>query len=263
MTPNTPNPTSSQRAPRYDQWSGIGHVFARASRVANHGISAGRIAQALLFVLLTAVPAIAQETGTLAPVAKQQFFKNNGDVCVACKLYTYSAGTTTPQTTYTDSALAVANANPIILDAGGRATIFLSATSYKFVLKDASDATIWTQDTIESIGALSLRPYDPAITPTTLATNTDNWNPSGLSTAKTLRVVLSANVDLTGIASQPVGTSIVLWNMGPGFTLTLKHSSGSSSAGNKFNLKNFADVVLQASDGVLLYYDSTGFWFVR
>jgi hypothetical protein len=33
-----------------------------------------------------------------------QFFDNNGDPLVGGKLYTYAAGTTTPQTTFTSSS---------------------------------------------------------------------------------------------------------------------------------------------------------------
>jgi microcystin-dependent protein len=78
-----------------------------------------------------------------------QLFDDNGDPCGTCELYAYAAGTTTPQDTYQDSALSVANTNPIVLDAAGRATVYLSrALSYKFVLKDTTGATLWTRDNI-------------------------------------------------------------------------------------------------------------------
>jgi hypothetical protein len=48
----------------------------------------------------------------------------------------------------------VPNTNPIILDARGEATIFWAGT-YKVILKDASDATIWTVDGIVSTPVLS------------------------------------------------------------------------------------------------------------
>jgi len=62
-------------------------------------------------------------------------------------LYTYAAGGTTPQTTYSDAAGAVPNANPVVLDANGSSTIRLGAGAYHFVLKDSTGATtLWDQD---------------------------------------------------------------------------------------------------------------------
>ena len=87
--------------------------------------------------------------GTVMPTPIQQFLDNNGDPAAGFKLYTYAADSTTNQATYSDAALSVANANPIVLDANGRATVFLADLTYKFVLKNAAaDATIWSQDDI-------------------------------------------------------------------------------------------------------------------
>lgn len=72
-----------------------------------------------------------------------------GNPLVGGKLYTYANGTTTPQTTYQDAAGTIANTNPIILDALGSAVIFLTAgTVYTFVMKDANDALLWSQDSV-------------------------------------------------------------------------------------------------------------------
>ena len=49
-----------------------------------------------------------------------QFFDNNGNVLSGGLLYTYEAGTTTPQTTFTSRSGTIANTNPIILDSAGR-----------------------------------------------------------------------------------------------------------------------------------------------
>lgn len=61
-------------------------------------------------------------------------------------VYFYETGTTTPKTTYSDSALSSANANPVVLNARGEADIYLSLTAYKIVLHDADDVEIWTED---------------------------------------------------------------------------------------------------------------------
>jgi hypothetical protein len=57
---------------------------------------------------------------TLSPDARLQFFDNNGLPLAGGKLFTYIAGTSTLQATYTDSTGLIANANPIILNAAGR-----------------------------------------------------------------------------------------------------------------------------------------------
>jgi len=95
-------------------------------------------------------------TGTLMPYPVFTGWDQNGDPLVGGKLYSYLAGTTTPQATYSDAAVSVPNANPVILDSAGRATVYLlTTTSYKFVLKDALDVTIWTQDNVAAIPAPS------------------------------------------------------------------------------------------------------------
>lgn len=90
-------------------------------------------------------------TGTVMPSPVFTGFDNNGDPLSGGKLYTYAAGTTTPLATYTDVGLLTPNANPIILDSGGRATVFLRSTSYKFVLKTSADVTVWTQDNVSAV----------------------------------------------------------------------------------------------------------------
>ena len=84
--------------------------------------------------------------------AGQQFLDNNGNVLTGGKLYTYAAGTTTPQTTYTSSAGGTALSNPIILDSAGRVPtgeIWLTmGSSYKFVLKTSTDVLLATWDNI-------------------------------------------------------------------------------------------------------------------
>ena len=84
----------------------------------------------------------------LMPQGKQQYFTAGGIPLVGGKVYTYAAGTTTPLATYTTSAASTPNANPVILDSRGEASIFFSAANYKIVVKDSLDSTIWTQDNL-------------------------------------------------------------------------------------------------------------------
>lgn len=94
-------------------------------------------------------------TGTVMPLPKVQFLSDTGDPLAGGLLYAFAAGTSTPLDTYFDSALAVPNANPVVLDAAGRATVYLAEAAYKFVLKTSAGATVWTQDNISSVALVS------------------------------------------------------------------------------------------------------------
>jgi hypothetical protein len=96
----------------------------------------------------------------LSPVGgvAAQFFDNSGVILTGGKLFTYAAGTTTPQVSYTTSAGNVPHSNPIILDSAGRVPggeIWITSQAYKFVLKDSTDVLIATYDNISGIGAAS------------------------------------------------------------------------------------------------------------
>jgi len=85
---------------------------------------------------------------TLAPVPAQYYPNNNntGAPAAGFKLFTYVAGQSTKQNTWTDSTQAVINANPLLLDANGFAAASASASVwldptlvYKFVWAPAND----------------------------------------------------------------------------------------------------------------------------
>jgi hypothetical protein len=80
-----------------------------------------------------------------------QFFDNNGIPLNGGKIYTYAAGTTTPQATFTSRTGLIANTNPIILDAAGRTPEQIWSTEgllYKYVVADSTDNVIRTWDNI-------------------------------------------------------------------------------------------------------------------
>jgi Right handed beta helix region len=142
--------------------------------------------------------------GATQPILQpyQTFLNPNaaGLPCAGCSLYSYAAGSTTAQPTYTDSTGLSQNTNPIILDTGGGAKIWLGANPYKFVLKDTLGTTIWTVDNVQPVVTLAgLQAYLPfTIVPPT----------SDLQTAITSA---GANSDLTlvcGTYTVPAGLSI-------------------------------------------------------
>lgn len=91
----------------------------------------------ILFILLFAPSAFAQVNVAISPVARQQFFDANGKPLASGCVSTFAAGTSTAQATYTDSSGLFQNTNPIILDAGGFASIWLSNNSYRIQVNAA------------------------------------------------------------------------------------------------------------------------------
>lgn len=87
-----------------------------------------------------------------------QYLDDNGVTLPGGLLYFYETGTTTPKATYSDSALTVANTNPVELDAAGRIPeIFASVEEeFRVVLKDADGNTIWTRDNVQFPDAAEL-----------------------------------------------------------------------------------------------------------
>lgn len=85
--------------------------------------------------------------------AGAQFFNGVGVPLSGGKIYSYLAGTTTPQATFTTNAGNVSHTNPIVLDSAGRVPsggeIWLTdVVSYKFILKDSADVLIGTYDNV-------------------------------------------------------------------------------------------------------------------
>ena len=75
------------------------------------------------------------------------------------KLWTYAAGTSTPQATYTDSTGLVANSNPAILNANGQVDVWCTNLPYKFVLQDPTGVQVWVEDNVTMITPANLASY--------------------------------------------------------------------------------------------------------
>jgi hypothetical protein len=88
----------------------------------------------------------------LLPWIKPQFSDALGVPVASGRLYSFVAGLDTPQPTYSNVGLTIANANPILLNAAGESptSIYLLATGYKFRLDDAHDVPLWTVDDVEA-----------------------------------------------------------------------------------------------------------------
>src|ERR1700678_1569145 len=88
-------------------------------------------------------------TAQLIPALVYRDFTNGGEPLAFGLVYTYAAGTTTPQATYVDSTQTTQQTNPVVLNARGEAQIWLNPSlSYKFVVTDSNGNTIRTVDNI-------------------------------------------------------------------------------------------------------------------
>ena len=90
----------------------------------------------------------------LFPGIKPQFCDALGNPVAGGKLYSFIAGTDTPQPTYSDVDLEIANANPVVLTAAGQSatSMYLSETGYKFRLDTPADVPLWTVDDVPGGG---------------------------------------------------------------------------------------------------------------
>jgi len=93
------------------------------------------------------------------------------------------------------------------------------------------------------------------ISPTSISSSQNNYNPTGLSTADVVRLTSSTTVGITGLVGGVAGRVITLQNVGTNI-IFLPDQSGSSSAANRFHLKS--QVTLYGDGGgITLIYDGT------
>lgn len=92
------------------------------------------------------------------------------------------------------------------------------------------------------------------ISPAQITVDQNDYDPTGLATASTLRLSSDASRNLTGLAGGADGRVVIIHNIGA-FGLVLKDESASSAAANRFALN--ADVTLGADQAAIFQYDST------
>lgn len=165
-----------------------------------------------------------------------QAFNTNGAVLAGGLIYTYQAGSSTLQATYTTSTGSIANANPIILDATGRppSEIWLTAgQGYKFVLMDALNNIIATYDNISGINdillPIAVSEWLPSnLTPTYV--NATSFTLVGTQTAIFLPNLRIKSVNTGGTIYSTVQTAT--FNLGTGLTtVVINNDSGILDSG--------------------------------
>jgi hypothetical protein len=178
----------------------------------------------------------------LAPAPKAQFLSANGQPLVGGLVYTYAAGTTIPITTYSSASGLSANTNPIVLNARGEADIwFTNGVSYKMVLKDSTDSTIWTVDNITIAGSMSTQNSNAvSITGGTIGSGvTFNGNTTGTASNVTGIVAVAnggtgsatAGPARTNLGAAALGANTDITSVNESVTLTASGSIAATSVG--------------------------------
>lgn len=140
----------------------------------------------------------------LLPIPKAQFLDSSGNPLVGGKLYTCKTSTTCGptttsnlKTTYTDSTGSVPNANPVVLDSAGRASVWIDG-KYKMSLYTSTGVLVWTVDNIsptvylqynsdvDTAGGLAAAITAAGTTPTTYTILTDQVITSNLTVPATV-----------------------------------------------------------------------------
>jgi hypothetical protein len=84
----------------------------------------------------------------IAPYIRNQYFNDSGVPLSGGLLNCYEAGSSTRKNTYSDAGGTTSNTNPVVLDAAGRAPIYMTSGAYKFVLTTSAGVIIWTEDNV-------------------------------------------------------------------------------------------------------------------
>lgn len=138
-------------------------------------------------------------TGTVMPSPYQTVFDTAGHVVPGALIWTYLAGTSTLQATYSEATLVYQNTNPIVADSAGRFIAFVPpGASYKFVYETAAVPPAHGQ-ILETVDLVSSVPST------------------------------SSNVDITGIAANVLA---------PGDVVYLSDGAGGLMAGRWYKAYN-------------------------
>ncbi len=153
----------------------------------------------------------------LFTLPSQRVIDSNTDALAGAKLYFYDPGTTDDRTVYSNRTLATPHAQPVVADAGGLfAPIYLPTGTYKVVLKDADDVTIFTADNVDG----------PLDTSTFLQAGDLVLDSPVVSKTTTYTVVAGDKGKI--INANPTGGSFTITLLsavtaGDGFPLTIRH----------------------------------------
>lgn len=163
------------------------------------------------------------------------FVDSNGNPLSGGLLYFYTAGSSTPQDTFTTSAGNVANANPVVLGSTGYPTVSnavveiwgTSGVQYKAVLKTSAGVTLWTRDNLQLINdtSVAISEWVSGPTPTYIAATQFSLVGDQTSTFQVGRRVKTTNSGGT------IYSTISVSAFGAVTTVTVVNDSGTLDSG--------------------------------
>lgn len=169
-----------------------------------------------------------------------QFLDNSGNPLAGGKLYTYTAGSTTPRASYTTSAGSTPHTNPIVLDSYGRipsgGEVWLTEeVSYKFVLYTSLDVLLATWDNIAGMTSTGYIATEIAAGVVTAGAYTDSELVDFVADAHTwaLAQTMTGGVTFPSPAADTrtvTGTNLPYYEEGT-FTLTISASLTTTPTG--------------------------------
>lgn len=114
------------------------------------------------------------------------------------------------------------------------------------------------EDTIPVTDITAQIAFTGDISPAALASDINDWAPTGIATCSTIRVSASVSgVDITGMLAPAADGDIkVIENVGTTYAVTLQPSSASSAAANRFLVPK--PIVIGPNSSVALKYDLDG-----
>ena len=169
---------------------------------------------------------------------KQQFIDGNGNPLAGGSVAFYLPGTLTPTNTWQDPALTTLNANPVVLDALGMASIWgADATQYRQVVQDALGNTIW--DKVVGLATLATASSVAAVQEAVQEASYTNGADSGAANAYAINLVPAPGaltpgmmVAIDNILATNTGASTLNVN-GLG-ALPIQHPGGIGLQGGEF-----------------------------
>lgn len=192
-----------------------------------------------LIVLIIAFSGMCFSQVQVAPflTPNQQFFDSTGAPLAGGKVCTFAALTTTPQASYSEATGTTLNPNPILLDSGGRASIFLTTAAYKIVVA-ASTANSQCSPAITSADNVtwnnlaqvltSLTVTGPAtIKPVTAATSLANQSSPAFC-------IQGFYFNVTSLTDQYCLSDVLGSGTNPTNTFTISHSGSSGTSALNF-----------------------------
>lgn len=118
----------------------------------------------------------------------------------------------------------------------------------------SGDASIVAAGTVTVVGASSLFAFSGVISPGSLGSSQNSYNPTGLATASVVRLAASTPINITGLKAQASGVVIALHNINTN-AITLTDEDSASTAADRFAL--LGDMKLIKDDVAWLWYDGT------